>query len=64
MLDVKDCRFDLGDHGKVHVRFGKGSRGSGYKSRFVPMLDSLDQLLHWYLKDVRPLFTSAKDGPL
>jgi site-specific recombinase XerD len=64
MLDVKDCRFDLGDHGKVHVRFGKGSRGSGHKSRFVPMLDSLDQLLHWYLKDVRPLFTSTKDGPL
>ena len=33
MLDVKDCRFDLGEHGKLHVRFGKGSRGSGYKSR-------------------------------
>ena len=45
MLDVKDCRFDLGDHGKVHVRFGKGSRGSGYKSRFVPMLDSLKSAL-------------------
>jgi site-specific recombinase XerD len=64
MLDVKDCRFDLGEHGKVHVRFGKGSRGSGYKSRFVPMLDNLDQLLHWYLEHVRPLFTSSKDGPL
>lgn len=64
MLDVKDCRFDLGEHGKVHVRFGKGSRGSGYKSRWVPMLDSLDQLLHWYLDHVRPLFTASKEGVL
>jgi site-specific recombinase XerD len=64
MLDVKDCRFDLGEHGKLHVRFGKGSRGSGYKSRWVPMLDGLDQLLQWYLEHVRPLFTSTKEGPL
>ena len=64
MLDVKDCRFDLGEHGKLHVRFGKGSRGSGYKSRWVPMLDGLDQLLHWYLERVRSLFTTAKEGPL
>ena len=64
MLDVKDCRFDLGEHGKLHVRFGKGSRGSGYKARWVPMLDGLDQLLRWYLEQVRPLFTDAPDGPL
>jgi site-specific recombinase XerD len=64
MLDVKDCRFDLGENGKVHVRFGKGSRGSGYKARWVPMLDGLDQLLHWYLDHVRPLFSTAKEGPL
>lgn len=64
MLDVKDCRFDLGEHGKLHVRFGKGSRGSGYKSRWVPMLDGLDQLLQWYLEHVRPLFTPTKEGPL
>lgn len=38
MLDVKDCHFDLGEQSKVHVRFGKGSRGSGYKSRWIPML--------------------------
>jgi site-specific recombinase XerD len=64
MLDVKDCRFDLGEQGKAHVRFGKGSRGSGYKSRWVPMLDGLDQLLHWYLDHVRPLFTATKEGAL
>jgi site-specific recombinase XerD len=64
MLDLKDCRFDLGEHGKLHVRFGKGSRGSGYKARWVPMLDDLDQLLHWYLEHVRPAFTESKEGPL
>ncbi len=64
MLDVKDCRFDLGEHGKLHVRFGKGSRGSGYKARWVPMLDDLDQLLRWYLEHVRTIFTDSKEGPL
>jgi len=64
MLDVKDCRFDLGEKGKLHVRFGKGSKGSGYKSRWVPMLDELDELLKWYLENVRPLFTNATEGPL
>lgn len=64
MLDVKDCRFDLGEHGKLHVRFGKGSRGSGHKARWVPMLDDLDQLLYWYLEHVRPAFTDTKEGPL
>jgi site-specific recombinase XerD len=64
MLDVKDCRFDLGEHGKLHIRFGKGSRGSGYKARWVPMLDDLDQLLQWYLEHVRTLFTESKEGPL
>ena len=31
MLDVKDLRFDLGNKGKIHVRYGKGSNGTGYK---------------------------------
>lgn len=64
MLDVKDCRFDLGENGKIHVRFGKGSRGTGYKRRWVPMLDDLDKLLVWYLQKVRPLFTEEESGPL
>jgi integrase len=64
MLEVKDCRFDLGEHGKLHVRYGKGSKGSGNKTRWVPMLDGLDQLLHWYLDHVRPSFTGSKEGPL
>ncbi|GEC93866.1 tyrosine-type recombinase/integrase [Brevibacillus brevis] len=60
MLDVKDCRFDLGDKGKLHVRFGKGSKGTGYKHRWVPLLDGVEELLKWYLVRVRPLFA---DGP-
>lgn len=64
MLDVKDCRFDLGENGKIHVRFGKGSKGTGYKRRWVPMLDDLDKLLAWYLQKIRPLFTEDESGPL
>ena len=29
MLDLRDWRPDLGEHGKLHLRFGKGSRGRG-----------------------------------
>jgi site-specific recombinase XerD len=36
MLDVRDWRPDLGEFGKLHVRFGKGSRGRGAKTRLVP----------------------------
>lgn len=64
MLDVKDCRFDLGENGKINVRFGKGSKGTGHKRRWVPMMDGLDQLLMWYLKQVRPLLSDEDSGPL
>ena len=36
MLDIRDWRPDLGELGKLHVRFGKGSHGRGPKSRMVP----------------------------
>ncbi|MDF2571401.1 MAG: putative tyrosine recombinase [Sporomusa sp.] len=64
MLDVSDCRFDLGDNGKLYIRYGKGSKGSGYKRRWVPMLDGLDKLLKWYLTEIRPKFSTHEDGPL
>ena len=56
MLDVDDWRRDLGDHGKVHVRFGKGSRGRGSKVRLVPGINDVDVLLEWWLSDVRHQF--------
>ena len=55
-LDVSDLHFDLGPMGKLHVRHGKGARGSGPRRRWVPMLAGLDSMLRWYLDDVRPLF--------
>jgi site-specific recombinase XerD len=42
----------------------KAHEAEAYKSRWVPMLDDLDQLLRWYLEHVRPLFTTTKEGPL
>jgi len=64
MLDVKDVRFDLGEKGKIHVRYAKGSKGNGYKERLVPLLMGLDKLMQWYLNNVRPLFTEEASGPL
>jgi len=40
MLDIRDWRRDLGEYGKIHVRYGKGSRGRGPKTRLVPAISS------------------------
>ena len=56
MLDVGDWRPDLGEFGKLHVRFGKGSRGRGPKTRLVPCIDDVDALLEWWMVDVRHQF--------
>jgi site-specific recombinase XerD len=53
MLDIRDWRPDLGELGKLHVRYGKGSRGRGPKARLVPAINSVDVLLQWWLADVR-----------
>jgi site-specific recombinase XerD len=54
MLEVADVHLDRGPFGKLHVRFGKATHGSGPRPRWVPMLDHLDLILRWYLDDVRP----------
>ena len=54
MLDIRDWRPDLGQFGKLHVRFGKGARGRGPKPRLVPAINGVDQLLDWWLAEVRP----------
>ena len=59
-LERADLHFDRGPFGKVHVRFGKGARGSGPRPRWVPMLDQLDLVLRWYLDDVRPRTADSK----
>lgn len=58
-LDVADVHFDRGPFGKLHVRFGKGARGSGPRPRWVPMLDGLDLVLRWFLNDVRGRFPES-----
>lgn len=56
MLDIRDWRRDLGEFGKLHVRYGKGSRGRGPKSRLVPAINYVDALLEWWMVDVRHQF--------
>jgi integrase/recombinase XerD len=59
MLDRSDVHFGRGPFGKLHVRFGKGAKGSGPRPRWVPMLDGLDLVLRWYLDDVRGRFPDS-----
>lgn len=63
MLDVGDWHPELGNHGKLHVRHGKGSRGRGAKTRIVPAIDDVDALLEWWLNDVRPQYGDDYDDP-
>ena len=66
-LDVRDWRPDLGEFGKLHIRFGKGSRGRGPKTRLVPCIDGVQNLLSWWFTDIRHQFGedwSDPDAPL
>lgn len=63
MLDIRDWRPDLGQIGKLHVRFGKGSRGRGYKPRLIPAINGAAELIDWWLAEVRPLFGSDWSNP-
>jgi len=63
MLDIGDWHPELGDHGKLHVRFGKGSRCRGSKVRIVPAIDEVDALLEWWLNDVRHQFGDDYEDP-
>ena len=51
-LDLADIKWELGLFGKLHVRYGKGARGSGPRERMVPLLGGSDRLLRWYVEDV------------
>jgi site-specific recombinase XerD len=61
MLDIRDWRRDLGEYGKIHVRFGKGSRGRGAKHRLVPAINQVNDLLDWWMIDVRHQFGDDYD---
>lgn len=55
-LEIRDVHFDRGPFGKLHVRAGKATKGSGPRPRWVPMLDDLGLMLRWYVDEVRPRF--------
>ncbi|MEU9256639.1 site-specific integrase [Streptomyces sp. NPDC048270] len=59
LLDRPDLHFTRGPFGKLHVRFGKGARTSGPRPRWMPMVDGLDLVLHWFLDDVRGKFPDS-----
>lgn len=73
-LDLADIKWELGPYGKLHVRCGKGSRGSGPKQRMVPLVNHAGRTLRWFIEDVwghfdddhtrpgAPLFPSERAG--
>jgi integrase/recombinase XerD len=73
-LDLDDIKWELGPFGKLHIRYGKGSRGSGPKERMVPLVNNAGRTLRWFIEDVwgqfdgdhtrpgAPLFPSERTG--
>lgn len=51
-LDLADLKWELGRFGKVHIRHGKGSCGSGPRARMVPLINGADRTLRWFVEDV------------
>jgi integrase/recombinase XerD len=62
-LRLEDLHFGHGPVGKIHVRLGKGSRGSGPRERMVPMLGDARPLLIWWVTEVRGQFTDDWELP-
>jgi site-specific recombinase XerD len=51
-LHLADVKWELGPFGKLHVRCGKGARGSGRRERMVPLVNHADRTLRWFIQDV------------
>ena len=51
-LDLADVKWELGRFGKLHVRHGKGARGSGPRERMVPLINDAGRTLRWFVEDV------------
>jgi site-specific recombinase XerD len=62
-LDLDDIKWELGRFGKLHVRHGKGSRGSGPRERMVPLIAGTDQVLRWFVQDVWGHFADDHTRP-
>jgi site-specific recombinase XerD len=62
-LDLTDVKWDLGPFGKLHVRHGKGSRGSGPRERMVPLVNHVGRTLRWFIEDVWGQFDDDHTRP-
>ncbi len=61
-LDLADVKWDLGRFGKLHVRQGKGARGSGPRERMVPLINGAGATLRWFIEDVWCCFDDDTPG--
>ncbi len=62
-LDLDDIKWHLGRFGKLHVRYGKGARGSGPRERMVPLINGADRTLRWFIEDVWGQFDDDHTRP-
>ena len=62
-LDLADVKWELGRFGKLHVRYGKGSRGSGPRERMVPLINGAGRTLRWFIEDVWGQFDDDHTRP-
>lgn len=62
-LDLADIKWELGRFGKLHVRKGKGSRGSGPRERMVPLINNAGSTLRWFVEDVWGHFSDDHTRP-
>jgi integrase/recombinase XerD len=62
-LDLADVKWELGQFGKIHVRYGKGARGSGPRERMVPLINGAGRTLRWFVEDVWGQFGDDHSRP-
>ncbi len=62
-LDLDDVKWNLGRFGKLHVRHGKGARGSGPRERMVPLINNAGGTLRWFVEDVWADFGGDHTAP-
>jgi site-specific recombinase XerD len=62
-LDLDDIKWHLGRFCKLHVRHGKGARGSGPRERMVPLINGADRTLRWFIEDVWGQFDDDHTRP-
>ena len=62
-LDLADVKWELGRFGKLHVRHGKGARGSGPRERMVPLINNAGATLRWFVEDVWAQFGDDHTRP-